>query len=249
MRTSDSIANLAAALVKAQAMCLAVTKDKTAKVNSTKGSYEYNYSDFASVVQEIKPALAANDLAMIQWSERQDDGITVVTRLQHASGEWQETDTFIPVAAVSAQAIGSALSYGKRYGAQSAMLLPSADDDGKAATDQPPAHAATGGKDPARPNTGAQVAKDAFDDMPADEQKYLQDLAVAVIDMVDGGDDAHGYLEAQKLSLEQKLSLWSLLPSKVRTALKKAQAEAAMKAAASPKAPKLVPALELASQP
>lgn len=239
MRTSESISNLAAALVKAQSVCLAVKKDKVAKT----GSYSYNYSDFASVVEEIKPALAANELAMIQWSERQDDGITVVTRLQHASGEWQETDMFIPVAQVSAQAIGSALTYGKRYGAQSAMLLPSADDDGKEASSHAPAQQV----DQPRPNTARQVAVDAFDDMPAADQKYLQDLSVAVIDMVEGNDDAHGYIEAQKLSLEQKLALWSLFPSSVRTALKKAQAEVAMKKAALPKAPKLVPAL--ASQP
>jgi hypothetical protein len=81
--------------------------------------------------------------------------------------------------------------------------------------------------DPARPNTATQVAVDAFDGMPASEQKELQDLATAVIDMVEGGDDAHGYLESKRLSIEHKLAIWSLFPSKVRTALKKAQADAA----------------------
>jgi hypothetical protein len=222
MRTSDSIASIAPAIVKAQAVCHAVVKDKTAKVQSPKGSYEYNYSDFASVVEVIKPALAANELAMIQWAERATDGITVVTRLQHASGEWQETDTPVPGMFVSAQTLGSGFTYGKRYGAQAAMLLPSQDDDGKAATE---------GATP-RPNTAKQVATDAFDELSIADQKYLQDLAVVLIDMTEGNDDAWGYLESKRLSTEHKLALWALLPSNVRTALKKAQNAAAVAKAA-----------------
>jgi hypothetical protein len=140
MRTSDSITAIAPALVKAQAACESVTKDKVGKIETKSGAkYEYNYADFASVVEHIKPALRDNGLAMIQWGERHDDGITVVTRVQHESGEWQETDTFIPLAIASAQALGSALTYGKRYGAQAFMLLPSADDDGNEATLHPAA--------------------------------------------------------------------------------------------------------------
>ena len=140
MRTSEQIAKIAPALVKAQAACESVTKDKVGKIATKSGaSYEYNYADFASVVEHIKPALRDNGLAMIQWAQREQDGITVITRVQHESGEWQETDTFIPLAIASAQALGSALTYGKRYGAQAFMLLPSADDDGKEATSHPPA--------------------------------------------------------------------------------------------------------------
>jgi hypothetical protein len=96
--------------------------------------------------------------------------------------------------------------------------------------------------DPKRPNTAKQVAVDEFDNMSAAEQRYLQDLATAVVDMVEHKDDAHGYIESKKLSIEDKMALWSLLPSSVRTALKKAQVEAAQKATLA-KAPKLVPAL------
>ena len=113
-------------------------------------------------------------------------------------------------------------------------------------TDEPEDQPA--GKDPTRPNTARQAAVDEFDDMSIADQKYLQDLAVAVKDMVEGGDDAYGYIEAQKLSIEHKMALWSLLSSQVRSALKKAQAIAMQKAAASPKAPLLRSVPELASQ-
>ena len=140
MRTSESITKIAPALVKAQAACESVTKDKVGKIETKSGrNYEYNYANFASVVEHIKPALRDNGLAMIQWAQREQDGVTVITRVQHESGEWQETDMFIPLSIASAQALGSALTYGKRYGAQAFMLLPSADDDGKEATNHPPA--------------------------------------------------------------------------------------------------------------
>jgi hypothetical protein len=212
MRTSESIANIAPALAKAQAMCLSVTKTKVGKIETKGGrSYEYNYNDFASVVQEIKPALTENNIAMIQWAERADDGITVITRLQHASGEWEETDMPVPVMIVSAQTLGSALTYGKRYGAQAAMLLPSADDDGKAASDKPVP----------RPNTAKQVSVDAFEELDAAEQKYLQDLATELIDMAHSGDDAYGYAKSKRLSTEHELAIWCLLPSDVRSLIKK----------------------------
>lgn len=102
-----------------------------------------------------------------------------------------------------------------------------------AGEDLPPGEAPANGEDkepekldPKRPNTATQVAVDAFMEMPAADQKYLQDLATAVIDMVEGGDDAYGYLESKHLSIEHKLAIWSLFPSKVRSELKKALAAA-----------------------
>jgi hypothetical protein len=52
---------------------------------------------------------------------------------------------------------------------------------------------------PKKHDAGAkQVLVDAFDGMSAADQKYLQDLSVAVIDMAEGGDDAYGYVVARK---------------------------------------------------
>jgi hypothetical protein len=62
-----------------------------------------------------------------------------------------------------------------------------------------------------------------------------------VIDMVEGGDDAYGYIESKRLPLEHKLAFWGLLPSHTRSALKKAQHAAAVKP--------LLTAGDLGSQP
>jgi hypothetical protein len=69
------------------------------------------------------------------------------------------------------------------------------------------------------PTQGAQ------DNIPEEELQYLQELAVELIATCEQGDpkDAWIKLEGENLEAEQKVALWTLLPSKVRTALKKAK--------------------------
>ena len=69
------------------------------------------------------------------------------------------------------------------------------------------------------PTQGAQ------DNIPAEELQYLQEMAVELIAMCEQGDPKEAWvkLEEENLDSEQKVALWTLLPSKVRTALKKAK--------------------------
>jgi hypothetical protein len=65
----------------------------------------------------------------------------------------------------------------------------------------------------------------AMDSIPEDEQNYLRELAMELIALCDGEEPkaAWAKLESENLEAEQKVALWTLLPSKVRTALKKAK--------------------------
>ena len=65
----------------------------------------------------------------------------------------------------------------------------------------------------------------ATDDIPPEELQYLQELAMDLIDSCekDQSKDAWLKLESEKLDDSQKVALWTLLPSKVRSALKKAK--------------------------
>ena len=65
----------------------------------------------------------------------------------------------------------------------------------------------------------------AMDSIPEDEQNYLRELAMELIALCDGEEpkEAWAKLESENLEAEQKVALWTLLPSKVRTALKKAK--------------------------
>ena len=69
------------------------------------------------------------------------------------------------------------------------------------------------------PTQGAQ------DNIPQEELQYLQELAVDLIAMCEQGDPKAAWvkLEGENLDDQQKIALWTLLPSKVRSALKKAK--------------------------
>jgi len=65
----------------------------------------------------------------------------------------------------------------------------------------------------------------AIDNIPIEELRYLEEVAVDLIAMCEQGDPKAAWvkLEGENLDAEQKIALWTLLPSKVRTALKKAK--------------------------
>jgi hypothetical protein len=69
------------------------------------------------------------------------------------------------------------------------------------------------------PTQGAQ------DNIPLEELQYLQEMAVDLIATCEQGDPKAAWerLEGENLDAEQKIALWTLLPSKVRAALKKAK--------------------------
>ena len=65
----------------------------------------------------------------------------------------------------------------------------------------------------------------AMDNIPPEEVQYLQEMAVELIATCEQGDPKAAWdkLEGENLDSEQKIALWTLLPSKVRSALKKAK--------------------------
>ena len=69
------------------------------------------------------------------------------------------------------------------------------------------------------PTQGAQ------DNIPIDELRYLEEVAIELIAMCEQGDPRAALvkLDEENLDNEQKIALWTLLPSKVRAALKKAK--------------------------
>ena len=65
----------------------------------------------------------------------------------------------------------------------------------------------------------------AMDSLPEDEQIYLKELAMDLIALCEKEEPKTAWvkLEAENLDAEQKVALWTLLPSKVRSAIKKAK--------------------------
>jgi hypothetical protein len=69
------------------------------------------------------------------------------------------------------------------------------------------------------PTQGAQ------NDVPIEELRYLEEVAIELIAMCEQGDPRAALvrLDEENLDNEQKIALWTLMPSKVRNALKKAK--------------------------
>lgn len=65
----------------------------------------------------------------------------------------------------------------------------------------------------------------AIDNIPIEELRYLDELAMDLIAMCEKDESKSAWikLESENLDDTQKVALWTLLPSKVRTALKKAK--------------------------
>lgn len=130
------------ALAKAQAKMGSVTKSNTAKVNSTKGDYSYRYADLAAVVDAATPALNEFGIAVVAAPSVENGGVEVTTMLAHESGQYVGGSVFMGLADMRPQAVGSAITYGRRYMLQSLTGLAPEDDDGAAAQGTHPVAAA-----------------------------------------------------------------------------------------------------------
>lgn len=126
MKYSDSITNIAVALVKAQSEIEDAVKDTANNHLKTK------YADLNSVRAVIRKPLADNGLCVIQGPRRAEGGVEVETMILHTSGEWISEDVFIPVNKWDAHGMGSGITYGRRYGLMSLLCIGTEDDDGQA---------------------------------------------------------------------------------------------------------------------
>lgn len=135
---SESIKELATALAKVQATIQPVKKDKTAKIpTKSGGSYSYHYADLSSVWDACRDLLSSNGLSVVQMPEAANGGsdIYLTTILMHTSGEYVSSMLILRPTDTTPQALGSAITYARRY-ALAAMvgIVADEDDDGNAAS-------------------------------------------------------------------------------------------------------------------
>jgi hypothetical protein len=127
MNTETPTPELNAALCKAQSEMGPARKGK---VNP---AFRSNYADLASVIEAVQP-LHDNGLAYSQLVAVDGDIVGVRTVLRHVSGQTLDCGSMTARAKdASAQAIGSALTYLRRYSLMTACGIASADDDGQGA--------------------------------------------------------------------------------------------------------------------
>lgn len=118
--------------------------------------FKSKYADLTSVIEAIKPALAAHGLFFTQCPQTCDGGVTIETTLHHEGGQSIALGSlFMPANRNDAQAYGSALTYARRYALVTAFGVPTEDDDGNAASKEG-GHSQNGAlSPPAKRETGA----------------------------------------------------------------------------------------------
>lgn len=136
MNRSDTIGDIAGALALVANHLPAMTLDGKASIPTRAGSsYSYSYTTLTTIMEKVRPILAAHGIAILQPISMSDGGGMVVeTTLLHASGEY--ITSHYPLRSYDrAQDQGSAITYARRY-AISAMLglVADEDEDGAAAT-------------------------------------------------------------------------------------------------------------------
>lgn len=126
--------NLAAALAAFQARLPQIRKGETAKVKSDKGNYEYTYANLADISAQVMPLLGEFGLSFLARPTFSGDRFVLAYELLHASGESKAGEYPLPSGGTP-QALGSAITYGRRYTlcAVTGVSPDDADDDGAAA--------------------------------------------------------------------------------------------------------------------
>ena len=134
---------LAAALVQLQARLPHIGKSETAKVpTKTGGEYSYRYASLSVIHAAIFPLLRELGLLWVCKPDLREDGQFVLAyKLEHIESGESETGEY-PLGTGAPQAIGSAITYGRRYLICCLLgIVPDEDDDGAQGTDwKPPAH-------------------------------------------------------------------------------------------------------------
>src|SRR6202795_3981153 len=128
MQTSETINELATALSKAQGEITGALKD------SANPFFKSKYADLASCWDACRSALSKNGLAVIQSPETEGTGTFLVTTLMHSSGQWMRSSLIVQPKDETPQAMGSAITYARRYALCAAVGVAQVDDDGNAAS-------------------------------------------------------------------------------------------------------------------
>ncbi len=133
--SSDSIAQLASALAKAQIELVNPAKTLTAVIYPRGNGHEgrsYRYAPLSAGLEIVRKTLGKHELAVIQTThvERESAMVLLTTTLAHGSGEWVAASW--PVCRTADMAnpklMGAALTYARRYGLFTLVGLAGEDD-------------------------------------------------------------------------------------------------------------------------
>lgn len=122
MRTSENYMSVVKALFGIQEQMIVEPDAENSHLKS-------KYATLDNILKNIRPVLKSADLIAMQYVNTEGTKITCVTRISHIDGEWIESEVSLGADKTSAQGIGSALTYARRYGMCMALGIGMNNDD------------------------------------------------------------------------------------------------------------------------
>jgi hypothetical protein len=208
--SSESIGTIAAALAKAQAELTNPEKSLIATIRSAfprERDRTFRYAPLSSGLDIVRKSLGRHEIATIQATAIDKDGglLRLTTVLAHSSGEWISSEW--PVCQItdiaSAQRMGAALTYARRYALFTLVGIAGEDDldapdlgtVSNAEVELPRADYHTqsdgpGGLATRPPRDGSNSVASARPVLPPDESATLRERLIAELSAINSADDA-----------------------------------------------------------
>jgi hypothetical protein len=206
--SSESIGTIAAALAKAQAELTNPEKSLVATIRSAfprERDRTFRYAPLSSGLDIVRKSLGRHEIATIQATAIDKDLLRLTTVLAHSSGEWISSEW--PVCQIadiaSAQRMGAALTYARRYALFTLVGIAGEDDldapdlgaVSKAEVELPRADYYTqsdghGGLATRPRRDGGNSVASARPVFPPDESATLRERLVAELSAINSADDA-----------------------------------------------------------
>ncbi len=194
MEMSDNIADLAAALAKAQADLEGAAK------KSNNPAFRSKYADLGAVWDAWQEVGPKNGLSVVQFPTDMPDQkmVGMTTMLLHTSGQWMRGVFSLPAGKQDAHGYGSACTYLRRFSLASVVGVCPVDDDGNAAAKvaprQAPANETAQADAPAQaPNGRAKMTAEQW----LDDQNKRLDAMLKAADI----DGIHNWPAAEAKAL------------------------------------------------
>ena len=130
MKLNGNISDLAKALIAFQGE---VSNPKNTAINEYANGHRY--APLGEILSTVRPILAKHGLAVVQDAKIEGRTVVVTTTLFHESGQFLESEPLVLPAeqagkgVITAQTIGAAITYGRRYQLSAILGISSEDDD------------------------------------------------------------------------------------------------------------------------